>query len=389
MKAFYLFCLLMCSCVTSYCNDSLVHQLLLHLNALQVQHDPYFPAGLYPCYRQYAKNRISVKKDDNIFYTGLVGFTLRRIRPQLNAEDKILCDSIFARIAVVAPKFKNQKGRETYNFWRTDTTKVFPNSGWINMFDKVNALADDFDDTNIMMMVLNQPVSVAAKVHMIMQDFVNGNGQTVKTALRDYKNYAAYSTWFGKKMVIELDACILSNTLYMVQNYNLAWTKADSTSLDFLVHMIEKRDYMKHPGAMSVYYVTSPIILYHLARLMSIKAIPELEKYRHQLISDAMHEYAGTNSLMEKVILRTALLQWGTEPSASETIQADNIIKDTEQSDFVFFIANLACTLPGYLAYPLVNSGITKFYFYCPAYNDALLLEYIIEQKKYDKAKLQ
>ena len=120
---------------------------------------------------------------------------------------------------------------------------------------------------------------------------------------------------------------------------------------------------------------------------MNLKRIPELDKYKAQLIADAMLEYTTSNSLMEKVILRTALLQWGAEPAPNETIQVNNVIEDADQSDFVFFIANLACTLPGYLAYPLVNSGITKFYFYCPAYNDALLLEYIIEQRKYNQAK--
>lgn len=361
-----------------------MHAVLLRLNYLQTHHEAFFPQGLFPSYRQYAKNSRSIKKDDNIFFTGLVGLTLRRIRPQLSDADKIICDSIIERIKIIAPKYKNQKGRNTYNFWTTDTPKIFPNGGWLNMFDKKLALADDFDDTSIMMLVLDAPYSEAEDAHNIMQGFTNKQGKIVRTTLPAYKDVDAYSIWFGKKMVVELDPCVISNTLLMIQHYNLPWAKADSTSLAFLVKMIENKDYITHPDKMAVYYKTTAIILYHISRLMTEKPIPQLERLKPQLIEAAQAEYAKASTLPDKLILRTALLHWGVD-KGDEAINLDNIAASVEaENRFIFFIANLACTFPAWLAFPLVDSGLTRFYFYCPAYNDALLLEYLAEQKKFD-----
>lgn len=351
---------------------------------MQVHHEPYFPQGLFPSYREYARNPGRLKKDENIFFTGLIGFTLKRIRPQLSDNDKLLCDSIINRIAIVAPKFKNQAGRNTYNFWATDTPKIFPNAGWLNLFDKKLALADDFDDTSIMLLALNTTNATAEEVHQLMQHFTNTQAKTAKTTLPVYKNMGAYSVWFGKKMVVELDACVICNTLSMVQTYNLNWTKVDSTSLDFLVRMVENNDYILHPGKIAVIYKTTPIILYHLARLMSIKPIDALEKLKPLLINAALAEYAKAATLPDKIILRTALLRWGVAKEKEDIFTSDISTAVEQEKDFVFFIANLASTLPAWLAFPLVDSGITRFYFYSPAYNDALLLEYLVEQKKYD-----
>jgi hypothetical protein len=42
-------------------------------------------------------------------------------------------------------KFKNQKGRDTYNFWPTDNPMIFPNAGWMNIFNKSQSLPDDME----------------------------------------------------------------------------------------------------------------------------------------------------------------------------------------------------------------------------------------------------
>lgn len=372
------------ACNTGFANDSLIHQLLVRIEYLQSNQDSYFPQGLFPSYREYAKNRGRLKKDDNIFYTGLIAFTLQRLRLDLSKEDEIICDTILARTRRIAPIFKNAEGRSTYNFWRTNPPEIFPNGGWINWFDKSKALPDDLDDTAIMLLALDADSSIVANVHELMQEFTNKKKNRVNS-LKDYKQYEAYSCWFGKKMMVELDACTIANILYMVQQYNLNWTKADSACLQFLVHMIDKKDHVKYPDIMSVYYKKTSIILYHLSRLMSVKPIAELEAYKPQLIQEAKDEYKKSNDLVEKAMLRSALLQWNEDMPAEITMVNSNLINETESSDLVFFIANLACTLPKTFAYLLVNAGISKFYFYCPAYNDALLLEYLVLQKDYSQ----
>lgn len=387
-KSLHIVLLIICctSRLTAYCNDSLIHRILLRLADIQINHDPYFAKGLYPAYREYELNKTRVKKDDNIYYAGLVAFALRTIRPQLTAEDKVLSDSIFARLAAIAPRFTNQKGRNTYNFWPTDRPKIFPNSGWLNRYDKKLALADDMDDTAIMLMALAASQATVQQVHKLMQQFTNNSGKRAKTALRSYNQFDTYSTWFGKKMVVELDACVLTNILCMVQVYNQPWTKTDSASLAYLVKMCATKDYLLRPGKVAVIYKTTPIILYHLARLMSIKKIPALDEYTADLIASAIKVYNNTCSITEKVMMRTALLRWGYSLPA-DVVTTGNLLTNVEQDSYVFFIANLASTMPRWAAFTLYNLGLTRFNYYCPAHNDVLLLEYLAEQKKFDAVK--
>ena len=357
------------------------------LDYLQLHHDPYFPQGLFPTYRQYSSKNNALKNDNNIFFTAIAGAALKKLKPYLEGPDQIICDSIIERIKKIAAKYKNTKGRNTYNFWPTDTIKIFPNSFlFMRFLPNDEGIADDLDDTVALLEVLNAPDSVISSVHEIMQDFSNQKSISSKTALKGYENFDSYSAWFGKKMIVEMDACILSNVLTMVQSHDLAWRKADSASVEYLVKMVKQKDYMKHPDVLAVYYKTTPIILYHLSRLMQIKRIDSLEEYKKQLIDDATQVYERSDNLMDKIILRTALLRWGIS-LPDEMLIAENIVTAAEKNDFNFFILNLACTLPGYLAFPLFNSGLTRYYYYCPAYNDVLLLEYLILQKRFDKMK--
>ena len=76
----------------------------------------------------------------------------------------------------------------------------------------------------------------------------------------------------------------MCNVLSFVQQNNLQWTKADSASLQHIIKTIQRNDIVKHPAFVSPYYANTSIILYHLARLMSIKPINELENIKPQLI---------------------------------------------------------------------------------------------------------
>lgn len=368
-------------------NDSLMHSLVQRLSYIQANHgDSYFAPGIFPCYRKMVVTG-KYYKDENIFYTGIIALTLQRIKPQLSAQDQAICDTILQRIKQSAHKFKNQSGRPTYNFGANDTVKPFFLHGPMRAFNDKMHVADDFDDTSIMMLVLDEPASVVAELHRIMQDYTNKEGKLATTALPDYKKFECYSVWFGKKMLVELDACVLSNTLMMVQHYNLPWTKADSASVDFLVQMIKSRDYLTRANRLSVYYKTTPVILFHLARLMSVTHIPALDSLKPQLISDATAEYKKNGNLLNKLLLRTSLLHWGVSLPAEEMPVQDNIFKTLEEDeDFVFFIASSSATAPKLLVFPLVETGISRINYYCPAYNDCLLLEYLAEQKKLEPA---
>ncbi len=330
----------------------------------------------------YALNKDREKADINPFFTGLIAFTLTDIQKDLTPSQQALSKQIITHTMPVYPKFQNRKGRPTYNFWPTDTPRIFPNSGWLNTFDKTQALPDDLDDTVIMLLAMNASPSTAREVHQLMQEFTNNGQKQVRNTFKDYRHLGAYSTWFGRKMPVDFDICVLANILYFVQHYNLPWTAADSASLQLMEKILDSRKHISSPAYVSPHYSKLPNILYHLSRLMAVKPIPSLEKYRPLLIEDTRLALSESDNFMDEVILSTSLLRWGVEPPAGKAHEANSITELVEESKFSFFIANMASMLPDPLKGWMGGAGIGKFYYYCAAYNELLLLENLVWRKR-------
>jgi len=374
-----LFSLLMLLTKGMLAQDSIViAQLLRRIDQLQVKESSVFPEGSFASYRLYALNKDREKADVNAFFTGLIGFTLKDLQPHLSRGQQQLADQILQNSLPVYSKFQNRKGRPTYNFWPTDTPRIFPNGGWLNVFDKPQALPDDLDDTVIMLLALNAPDSVARQVHVLMQGYVNNGQKPVKNTFKDFRKIGAYSTWFGKKMPVDFDICVLANVLYFVQRYQLNWTAADTASLQLIEKVLEEKKHLTSAAYVSPHYSKLPIILYHLSRLMSVRPIPSLEKYRPQLIEEAREAMNHSTDFMEQVILSTSLLRWGVQPPAIEIYTAGSLTELIEEGSFSFFIANMASMLPDPFKQWMGGAGVGKFYYDCDAYNNLLVLEYLV-----------
>lgn len=359
-------------------SDSLVTALLQRVAALQVKQYDAFPAGAFPSYRAYAFNQQVEKADINPFFTGLILFTLDQFRDKFNPTQKAIVDQIRQDALPLFKKFESPNHPHIYNYWPTDTVRVFPNGGWLNWFDKKHSLANDLDDTVILLMAMNSDSSIAAYVHNYMQAFINTPQRPILNTKKHLAGFGAYSTWFGVKMPIDFDICVLSNVLYFVQSYQLKWTKVDSATLQLLVHVVDHKDYLTDGAYVSPHYGKPAIFLYHLARLMSVKPIPALEERKHQLVQQARTLLDQTHSTMEAILLSTALLRWGQDPASLRTVQIQSLLKDVEEADFSFFIANMGSFLPAPWKRIISNSRIGYFRYYCPAYNNVLLLEQLM-----------
>ncbi len=355
--------------------DSLITNYLQKIASIQATAGNKFPMGIIPSFRQYALNNVEVKADDNIFFSALVVYTLQSYKHALNDEQKLLVDSITERVKRAAHFYKNAKGRNTYCFWRTNPTVVFPNSGWINLFDKVNALPDDFDDTVMMLLALQTDSSSAAIVHSIMQEFTNGSKKNIQNTFDEYKNIPAYSTWFGVKFPIDFDISVLSNVLLFVQKNNLQWTKADSACLQLITQIVQKKQHVTHPQYVSPHYAKTSIILYHISRLMEVKPIQALEQLKPQLIEEAILLFQKSDNIIEKTLLSTALIRW--KKSASTLIVIKNDV-EIPSNNFSFFIANMASMAANPYKEMIGKMGVGKFYYYCAAYNYALVIENLL-----------
>lgn len=376
MKRIYVTLLILFFFFTSYSQDSsYINRTLKRIQQQQIISDPYFLTGTFPSYISDRPHFNNKQKDNNVFYNALIGYTLNNLKPNLSVADKLIIDSIQSHNQLVYPRFKNSKGRSTYNFSRTDTTFIFPYNKWIPKLRGDLAFPDDLDCTALILMSENPPDSVVKQVHELMQQYTNKG--KLKTTFRSYSRSNAYSSWFGKKFPIVFDVSVLCNVLSFVQQNNLQWTPADSASLKLIIKTIKSNDYVKHPLFVSPYYGKTSIILYHLARLMSIKPIAELEVIKPKLVEEAKNRIAISENSLEKIILNTSLMKWGFKPVDLSFKSYDEIEKEVYKNDFSFFVGNI----PSYKSQPtkeiLTDMKVLQFYYYCNAFNDALLLEYL------------
>lgn len=361
--------------IQSKAQDSItVDYLLDKIETQQLKRNDFFIAGVFPSYIVAGKKFKTKKKDNTIFYNTLIAYLLQENYDQFSPEQKITCDSIIARSKRASAYFKN-KTRNTYNFWRTDTPTRFNYSWWLPIFKGNSSLPDDMDDTVLGLLMNDENKDSVEALHSFMQAYIN-NKPPLKTTYRIYEKDSAYSTWFGKKFPVVFDVSVLCNVLSFVQKNNLQWTKADSAGLQHIIKTIERDDIKKHPAFISPYYGNTSIILYHLAKLMSIKPIAELEAVKPKLVALAQQRLEISDNMLEKIILSSSLIKWH---ATTETINLQSInINSIEKNDLPFFIGNIPSYFKRSFKGKFIDLGLLMYYHYCPAWNDCLLLEYLL-----------
>jgi len=350
------------------------YQLLTKIQALQ-QTNTGFPPGIFPSTRVYAYNKNNIKNDPNVFFTGLIVLTLKKYQKYCTIFQQVMINQIVKDGLAQVGLFKNRQGRDTYNFWRTDTPQIFPNAGWLNTFDKSQSLPDDLDDTVILLWAAEASRERASVVHDTMQLFANTKGKTVKNTLKAFATLPAYSTWFGKKMPIDFDMAVLCNVLSFVNAYDLQWTASDSASLQLITTAIDNKWHLNKADFIAPHYAKPAVVLYHIARLLiagNQQNIQTLISLKPTLLNQADSLLAISKDPLEKVLLSTARVQFGGIPN---TIPQTPDQAAIEQSKYPFFIANMASMLPSPVKQPLSKLAFAKFEYRCPAYNLALLWE--------------
>jgi len=373
MHKYAIIILLFIGPLRSFAQDSaFMKKLMQRMIAQQSSDDTFFIDGIFPSFISNHPRFSSHKRDNNIFFTALVDYTLRNLS-QEQLIDSADYNYLHLRASSAYAHFENKKGRNTYNFWRTDSSYIFPYTNWIYKIKKNTALPDDMDDTVLSLLAQDADSTTAASAHAFMQEYINKQEKKVKAIEKSYRKYKAYSVWYGKQFPVVFDVCVLSNVLYFVQHYNLPWTTADSASMKVILQSIKSGDYEHKPLSISPYYGNTSIILYHIARLMSSKFIPELEAVKVQLVTSAVKRFACTANPLEKAILCTAIMRWGYVPPAFPMPDLNAV----EQNDLPFFIGNIPSYFPKSIRQLFTRKGWGLFYHYCPAYNEALFLEYL------------
>ena len=312
------------------------------------------------------------RPDTNVFFTAVTVFTLQNLLPAVSPDTRRLIDRMAERAIAAYPGFQNKDGLNTYNFWPTRPSQHFSNGYLFRHFNHFR-IPDDIDDTAMVYLTSNPSPEARRWLKTKLAQHANGSGpHKIQNTYADYRELRAYSTWFGKNMGVDFDACALSNILYWIYQYNLPRNQHDTDSLIYLRSIVASGQYASEPFRCAPHYARTSLIIYHLTRLMAAFDIPELESIRPRLMADAHGELTKATNRVEQVLLTTALLRLGESPLG---VDLDGIKQDFDS--FHFFVAGLLTAYEHPWLRRFADRPITQMRWQCEAHCWALVAEYV------------
>ena len=353
-----------------------IDQIIARIAALQSNGEPHFDAGLFPAWRKNVALGYR-RPDTTIFFTAIIAFTLQRLRPRLLEKSQILVDEITQKAIINYPKFQNKDGLKTYNFWKTKPSQHFPNGHVFRHLDHFR-IPDDVDDT-VMIYLTSSPISEENQwLKQKLALHANGSKRQIQNTYAEYKSLQAYSTWFGKNMYIEFDACVLSNALYWVFENQLPLNQHDTDSLKYIRSVIESSRYLTEPFRCAHQYPRTSLIVYHVARLMGTFEIAELASIKTKLIADAQQLLQQSQQPLDQILLQTSLLQLGIKKANLPAFEGITDWQNIDFDDFYFFIAGLLTAYENLALYRLARSPLTHIRWHCEAHVWTLVAEFLV-----------
>ncbi|TAE24111.1 MAG: hypothetical protein EAZ91_20855 [Cytophagales bacterium] len=347
-------------------------QLITRIASLQTEHHSAFSPGLFPSYRVQPQWLGYRRPDNNVFLTACTVFMLNQICDRVGVDAQAQIDRITSWAAASYPLFRNKDGLQTYNFWPTRPSRHFPNGHLLHRFDHFR-IPDDIDDTALVLLTAPPPPETLFWLKNKLAQHANGTRLRIRNTFADYRDLRAYSTWFGKNMPIDFDACALSNMLYLIHQYELPRNEHDSDSLALLADLVRTGQYMREPFRCSPHYARTPLILYHLVRLLARFRPPELMTVEAQLLTDARAQLARATHPMDRLILSTTLLRLGDSPPPVELLGIERTF-DT----FHFFVAGMLTAFEHPVLNRLAKWPFVQMRWTCEAHCWALVAEYCV-----------
>jgi hypothetical protein len=330
------------------------------------------PDGLFASFRSNT-TLFYRRPDTNIFFTVITVFTLQRLRESVSGRARQQIDQIAERAGRAYPRFQNKDGLKTYNFWPTRPSQHFSNGYLFRHFEHFR-IPDDIDDTAMVYLTTETTQPERLWLREKLSQHANGSQppRQIRNTYPDYRQLTAYSTWFGKNMPVDFDACALSNLLYWVYQNDLPRNQHDADALTYLRSIVETGRYVTEPFLCAPHYARTSLIIYHLARLLATFSIPELTPIQSPLVADAYEQLNRTTNRLERVMLTTALYWLGERPTPVDLTNIEEAF-----ATFHFFIAGMLTAyeqpwLRRFAARPWVQMR-----WQCEAHNWALLAEYL------------
>ncbi|TDB64143.1 hypothetical protein [Arundinibacter roseus] len=335
-----------------------------------------FPAGLFPAHRSNDLIGYS-RPDTTLFFSTIICFTLQKIFHDLPEVYQERIRKVVDKVTPNYEDFKNKDGLKTYNFWKTKPSRHFPNGYLFRHFEHFR-IPDDLDDTAFVYLTTAPSGDELLWLKQKLTQHANGHRQWIRNTYPEYKPLRAYSTWFGKNMYIEFDACVLSNMLYLIFERKLPLNDHDQDSLTYIRSVVETRRYLREPFRCAHQYPHTALIIYHVARLMAAFDPPELQPVKSRLIADCRALLQTEPHVMCRILLASSLLRLG---EMAPKIDVSTFTEETFKG-FYFFIAGLLTAYEHPLLYRLASNRLFHMYWTCPAHAWVLLLEYEVLYEK-------
>ena len=328
------------------------------------------------------------RPDTNVFFTAITVFTLNNIKEKLSPDSQKLVDQITKKATESYHLFKNKDGLNTYNFFKTNPSQHFPHGNILSRFNHFK-IPDDIDDTAMIYMTLPHTKEEAKWLQTKLIQHSNSHKQQIKNTFPEYKNLKAYSTWFGKDMYIEFDACALSNMIYCQLYFGLELDEHGQDSVKYIQQTILSNQYIEQPFKVAHQYARTPLIMYHVMRLMNKFHIPELEICREKLEGDILY-YLEKEDLTnyDRILLEIIAPPAPRGGAFSTTLESDFDSPSggwgatLEAGGATFFIAGLLTAYENPLLYKLSSSKLFHINWTCEAHSLALLAEWMVVTSK-------
>lgn len=344
-------------------------KLLNLISDLQTKNDASELNGAFPSYRKYFYSS-HLKQEDNVFFTALILFNIGQFKDKMMPDELALFNTCKSRAIIYMDRFKNQNNHLTYNFWPRNPPQIFPNGGWLNLFNKQFALADDIDDAAISWLAIGVTDTIANALQSKFDNYSVGKIKPNRSFYRQFKNRPVYSTWLGHKMPKDVDMSVLSNVLLMHSIAKIPLNATDSASFDLIVDLIKENKHLNDPKYVSQHYANTATILYHVARLMYFTDYPALLALKPVLIDQAAILLKQSNSPLEQLLLHNSLLRLGVKPAS---LTFDNASLST--NNYPYFVANIASVLNNPFKRMVNRTNLVRFDYYSYAFNLSLMYE--------------
>ncbi len=345
-----------------------VLQILQKIESLQSNRDKYFASGLFPTYR-FHLYLPGVQADNSIFSTASTVFVLQNLVPYFTEGEKSIALSICKKAIARYEDYRNKDGLKTYNFWKTDGSPHFPN-GWLLSRLKSVRIPDDVDDTALIYMTKPSPKEDVLWLQKKLKMHANLASRQIQNTFPEYMQLKAYSTFFGKNMYIEFDACVLCNLLLLFYRNGIKLDEYGQASVEYLSDIIRTNKHLDVPFYTAASYPQTSVILYHYARLLGEFAVEGLSQLKEKIISDLKAESKRAKPMLQ-LLAQTALMKL-KEPINNPI----ELPLDYDFGNFYYYHAGMLTAIETPLARQLARHQFVHLKYRCEAHHWALVLEH-------------